>query len=101
MKSSKKICIVGAGGLARETALCVEAVYEGTSFDSQSDMCFMLRDEDYYNQKILEKVGNLTGNYYPANKFNTEEGTLFGINASLVTSVDVSSQLLFDVVFFL
>jgi len=52
-ESLKKLCIVGAGGLARETLLIAKAVYDAKGIDYTAKVVFLVKDEEWTNHFIM------------------------------------------------
>lgn len=48
---NKKICIIGAGGFAKEIFSCIQDIYD--NFDISSLVVFMVKDEDYKDEVIM------------------------------------------------
>ena len=51
----KNICIVGIGGFAREALCCLidSMAFENPNFVFEDNVCFMIKDEDIVDQKIM------------------------------------------------
>ena len=54
MKEDKvKLCIVGAGGFARETLLIAKALYDLEDVDYRQKIVFLVKDEDWSEELIM------------------------------------------------
>lgn len=53
MNFEKKICILGAGGFGREVLCCLIDQIKTSNLKIEEIACFMVRDEEYNEQKIM------------------------------------------------